>query len=863
MCSSKADDIWQAKCPVLTAKNKDYLPMKHASDADINVDETVIEQSYDKARALALKHSGNIGNIAMSGMRKKSRTWYQQSLGRLFTYFCINTGKDDKLSRCVADTSPYAAKLASDDCYTITDADGCMAQGKCERRGNCKWDDPVDGASFRRALFSSDDVSAAKKWVERDYPTSFAPLIAPGIVFSVLTAITCVGFFVLRCVFNQCGGRNPNEKGYTRCDILIPTLIFAGCSFAVFVCSVVTVAQNTNITEGVGTILSSLNTTLENIDIFALNLQKPLQDAQTSLRSASLLVGTLVNEMDWIQKDGQTLREMITRYGEIYTHAGPFPFKDCNKNKSTCVSCPDAVCGKPIRDFVADGEDTLNTTSGPIARAVGAMQEAFVQHTGAISRGILSASNQINEVARVTLASKETVNTIKQTFDNYSFSRAGLVMFVFLIGMFSSLLGLFGILKGLCIKKSAWVQLLHASWLMATLVCIIGFVLASSLLAVAAVWYDSCNYLNIIRSDTSPYFPTMMSNVMNACLNDSSLLTPLGLDQHVAFSCAIQESYVAVGKTDFSAQTKHIDSFGELVANHEIKNFGFNSTASRTYVANANAAFLAVTSKSGFTQENILEPWTLYKDAHETAESAAALCPELGNSTNATDMLPVCYVGRKCDAGTGPQTSKDKCKLTFTNAYYYVLAFNKISNMLDEMREDLLGDTGKGFSEAWQYDVSLREFAVSYYNRLVDVHTSVLEVLMDGEVGRMLDSIDKVRCSSNCGWINISYNAVYSSLCQDVLGTTMAIALSVLFLTLFLIPMIVSGITLQKRLRGEKKGSYQELELRLHELETKSKEEARAKAEAAKGSSRGIDLSFFKKGGGNAGAGAGANVMPS
>lgn len=810
--------------------------------SDINIDETDIEATYNAARINALKLSGLAGNAAMGGMRKKSTTWYQQSLARFTTYLCVMSSTDEELERCVNASSPYAARDIDGNCIVMKGDGACSAKGLCERESNCKWDDPVANATTRREIFTSANVTTAKSWMEVGYPKSLAPFVAPGIVFGVLTAITAVFFLIGRCLFNQCGGRNPRDKGYGRCDILIPSITFSVCSVAVFICMVVTAAQNTNITEGVNGVLYSLNTTLENVDIFVSNLQTPLQSAVSQLGNATTLVNSTTKDLSWIATDGAKLQKMLADYSAIYSAQGPFPNKTCTKGTFACISCPSSVCGTPLGSFYNRSTIAASNTTNATNNVVLTLQEAFVNRSEVISTKLRTALLDISEIANMTESSQDVVDVIKTTFNDYSFSRKALVLSVFLFGMLSSVLGIFAIFKGVCSKNTVFVHLLHVSWLLNVLVCILGFVLSASLLAVGAVWFDSCKYMNLLHSDISPYVPTQVGSMMNACFNDSSILTPLGLDDTLGFSCSLDDNYDALKTIDTTVLATLITQYGENVSNFDLKDFSFDATLSRTLVARVATALNAVGSKptTALTQETMLTPWEGY------GKSSSEYSCTSKNLTS--DDIPICFMNATCDAGTTVTDSKvAACKSAFGNSYYYVLAFSQISTMLDEMREDLLGDTGKSFSSGWAYDVSIREFAENYVANLKAVKTASVDPLLasGSDVRGVLQSIETLRCSESCGWINISYNSVYDSLCNDILGTTLAISLCVFFLCLFLIPMIVTAITLQKRLRGAKKGTYEQLEKRLQDLEHRQRDAARAKA-AGGGSSGGKMVDLFK-----------------
>ncbi|KAF1790374.1 Protoporphyrinogen oxidase, C-terminal domain [Phytophthora cactorum] len=761
-CSSSADLAWQTTCPVRTANNTNYVSPTGMTSAEINVDENNAAVAYKTARQSALKLSAVAGNTAMSGMRKKSDNWYKQSLASFTTYICVKSSSEAELERCVDPSSSDA----------VRDING----------NNCKWDDVVPGGSeARRQVFTDADVTTATKWMSTGYPSSLAPFVAPGTVMGVLTALGCIGFVVLRCVFNRCGGREPNEKGYTRCNIIIPTLTFLVCSLAVFICMVVTAALNTNISDGVEDVLHSLKATLENANIFAVNAQ--------------------LKNSDWIATDGATLRKMIADFGSIYYNHGSFPTLTCDPatSETFCLACPDRVCGSPVTFFVNNTAAAISASSDVVGDAVSLLLSSFVVGGSALNSTLRTA---LHGHCRRT----------HYHFNDLSFSRSALVVCIFLFGMIASILGIIAIVKNACTTKTTkWVHLLHVSWSLGVLVCVLSFVLSASLLAVGAVWYDSCEYMKLLHQDMSPYASTQMASMANACFNGSNILAPLGLDVPLSFSCNVEDEYKILQGADTTSMQTIVSTYGEIVSNFDLTDFSFNSTKARSLVSKLSTAAEAAKKKPvvKFTQENVLTPWLAYSEL-----SSLYGC---GNRT--TDELPVCYMTGLCESNsTANTTTQASCQLAFYEAYEYLVAFDKASAMLDEMRETLLGDTGKTFPDQWNYTVSISEFATNYFTKITALKT--------GPLSKMLGKT-QARCSGDCAWANLSFDAINEALCNNVLGTTLAISLCALFLSLFLLPLIISAIILQKRLRGVAKGTYDQLEARLQELERRAKQQKR------------------------------------
>ncbi|KAH7476406.1 hypothetical protein PRIC1_000413 [Phytophthora ramorum] len=823
-CSDSAMSVWQATCPARTANNTNYVSPTGMTSAEINADEANALVAYKTARQSALKLSAVAGNSAMSGMRQKSESWYKKSLASFTTYICVQSSTDAELERCVDPSSSDAMRDINGKCVVMLDADSCNSKDKCERRSNCKWDDVVpNGKEARRQIFTDADVTAATKWMSTGYPSSLAPFVAPGTVMGVLTALSCIGFVVLRCVFNRCGGREPNEKGYSRCDVLVPTLTFLICSLAVFICMVITAALNTSISDGVEDVLYSLKATLENANIFVANLLTPLNDATAELTVASKAVNAQLKNSDWIVNDGATLRQMIADFGSIYYNHGTFPTLTCDPatSETFCMACPDRVCGSPVTFFVNNTAAAITASSDIVGDAVGLLLSSLVNGSAALDTTLRTAKRDIAVLGAATNSSMDVVGVLTSTFNDLSFSRSALVVCVFLFGMISSILGIIAIVKNACTAKTTqWVHLLHVSWALGVLVCVLSFVLSASLLAVGAVWYDSCEYMKLLHEDMSPYASTQLSAMANACFNGSNVLTPLGLDAPLTFSCNVEDEYKVVKTADTTSVGTVISKYGEIVSNFDLTDFNFNSTRSRNFVSKLATAAEAAKKKPAvkFTQENILTPWLAYNE----------LATSYGCVNKTTEELPVCYMTGLCESDTSAKTTTQAaCQLAFYEAYEYMLAFDKASTMLDEMRETLLGDTGKTFPDQWNYSMSISEFATTYFTKITALKTGPLLTMLGekGTVRSLMTSVERARCSGDCAWANLSFDAINESLCQNVLGTTLAISLCALFLSLFLLPLILSAILLQKRLRGVAKGTYDQLELRLQELERRAKQQ--------------------------------------
>ncbi|KAF0720210.1 Aste57867_479 [Aphanomyces stellatus] len=813
-CSVPGLALWTAQCPTLTAGNTPITVTQVEAGTFQNVNMSSLN-TLDEARAVL---QGASAVNAMKGMRSENFDYYNNSLRSIMIVLCKVTSTDADLQRCVSPSSPYAQRNGgnqSSTCLVMTDAGNCAAQGLCERLPNCMWN-TVDPTQPRLPRYSADDINAANQWVSSAYAKSLAPYAGPGVAFAVLTALGFFAFFILRCFFNKCGGRDPVERGYTWCAVMFPGVAFFIFSLVIFICSVAAYVQNNTVTTKMASLFSVLNEVINNLNVNTKYWLTPIRQIQADQQLTVAQVQSILASTSWVPQGGNQLLALGQYFDQTYTTGFP---SVCVGNGQYCLACPPNLCG-------TDSIVPRVTLAG--WKAITDQLDATFQLTrDMVYSGpstVFSATNAAEDVLTVLLgatnSSGTTVNSIQSTFNSVTAARTGGVLGIFVLGLFVSFLGMIGFLKGICKDKTKWVNLLHVSWALGVILCIVSFTVASTLVAVSAVWYDGCQYLDMVMNNMTPYFSAGTSAVVGSCVQGTSVLAALGMTTTYGTSCEITERYRVAQSLQMTTRLATLASLSENMLAYRDTNFGYDVNVHKSLLSAAATAMgsdMPTLSKS--PNYAVLEsPWMLF-----SATTA-------GTCTTDVDP-PACYMKLKCNGST------TACYTAYNDARVYTAADNKINAMLLTMRQDFTGAVNSPNSPGWPTNApaSILDAARTFVKQLDLFLTQTIKPVANLDIWTQVDAL-QCTAATGCGWINQEYAMVHSILCQDLLGACLNIALSVFINALFLLPMAICGIILQKRLRGIRGGSYGNVEAPAAEGQLTGRQKLEKKLEAlAKG----------------------------
>ncbi|KAF0744861.1 hypothetical protein AaE_008458 [Aphanomyces astaci] len=95
--------------------------------------------------------------------------------------------------------------------------------------------------------------------------------------------------------------------------------------------------------------------------------------------------------------------------------------------------------------------------------------------------------------------------------------------------------------------------------------------------------------------------------------------------------------------------------------------------------------------------------------------------------------------------------------------------------------------------------------ANTYTSALVGLGSGSLRSLQNGAVGNLLLHIDQMKCAMQCSWLAQTTSLLYTSVCANLVGSTLTVSLCLFVMSVCLLPMIVMAVVLEKRLRGKTK----------------------------------------------------------
>ncbi|OQS00083.1 phosphatase 2C [Thraustotheca clavata] len=782
-CSANGYSTWDKQCPSLTASNVQTVVTQPQSGALKSTNLSSLD-TLDQARAVL---QGQSAVQAMSGLRSQSTSWYNASLTNMMIAFCQLTSTSADLTRCVTNTSIHAARDRNNLCIVSPGNGSCVVSGLCERQANCMWPTPISGKP-RSPRYTQDQIDSALSWVQTSYAESLVPYAAPGITLAVLSFFSFLLFFIMRCFCNRCGGRNPVERGYTWCSVLIPGVTFFLISFAIFICCIAAYVQNNNVTSSMHILFTQLAETLNDAQIFANNLLSPLQALQASQASTVSAFQSSLNNTSWIVKGAATLQSMGAAIDSTYTNA--FPKVCVGSSSQYCLSCPTALCGTATTQPQALAAK-IATTAQQLDTTFQVARTTIYSGSNTLFQAVNEAEFEVRVLSSATNNSNKAVSTVESSFDDISYSRTGLVLSIFVIGLVVSLLGMIGFLRGVCKDKSKFVHLLHISWILGVILCIISFVVASLLMAVSALWFDGCKYLDMIVNNMSPYFSAETSELLTSCIQGTSTLVALEMSSAYQISCGLYERLSIAQSIDANSFTQQLQALSLMV--YGLSDFGY-STATQNTLVQTSLKNLPTGWKSTNNVADFETPWILYS-GNQSA-----------NCTSDPDPA-ACYID------TVQKCAKDSvCYTAFQDARTYAKTAKSIQNTLWMMHQDFQGNTNYNNSANWPSDSqSMLQASLAYSNQLSSFLTSQIPPLTNLNVWKQLNTL-QCTSSDGCSWINQEYAIVHNVLCQDLLGTCLNIALCVFLVALFLIPLAICGIILQKRLRGIRGGAYGAME---------------------------------------------------
>ncbi|KDO22264.1 hypothetical protein SPRG_12102 [Saprolegnia parasitica CBS 223.65] len=777
-CSASELLPGSATCLTLTTQNDAFASSSTLTPATTSTSFMSFAQDAVSTKGAATALFERVDSI-----RGYTDSWFRNSLHAIAVYACDSMLSASDKQRCVARDDPSAV-LNGTLCFRVGGDGNCFDQGLCERAANCYWPPPMVN---RTPHYTEANVRAASAWVTSAYPKSFVPYAIPGVFLASLVLLVTVVFLILRCGCDRCYGNRPHRHGYTRAERSRPVLVYGFSATAVALCAAFAFTQNQIITKGINGAFSAVDMSLTNLQTMTRNVDKPLAHVATALNSTVAEIQLQLNPTAtsaWMNDNITTLWTLRAHLEFSLAHLGPYPIGCTLNSTDVCVTCPPALCGTFPIAFNAT-VDAFNASHTTTEAVVNTLYSRLQLSQETIQAALDSADTYLTSVQAKAATTQASVHSAYSAFSAISVAQVVALMTAFAFGVAVCALGLVGIVAGHCSRKSCLVRVLNGAWLWGATVCIGGFAFSAAILIFAMLGNDTCHYVAVLRDNSTSVWPGQASEILHACFHNTSLLSALGIEEDLAFSCPLEQELIAANALPLTALVTAMTNLSQTL--HAANESAWVTTPAADLVAEAAA------HTPQLTLDNLPRPWEA--DGHASLQASGESTCYFESTTNA----PRCYMSKSCNSVA------TACYTTYVAAYDTYLAEAQIRTALDQIDTDFSGGSGT-HSPGWNASIpSVAEFATAYVGNLTQLRTSVLGPLQKGVVGTLLTHVNTTTCSMDCAWLDASYDLLYDSVCSNIVGALLTIALCLFLMCSFLLPVIVSAIVLEKRLRGLRK----------------------------------------------------------
>mmetsp|Transcript_64488 Transcript_64488/g.76373 ORF Transcript_64488/g.76373 Transcript_64488/m.76373 type:complete len:140 (-) Transcript_64488:173-592(-) len=116
---------------------------------------------------------------------------------------------------------------------------------------------------------------------------------------------------------------------------------------------------------------------------------------------------------------------------------------------------------------------------------------------------------------------------------------------IFVVSLLLPCLGLVAIIVSKCSKYKPLLNVLNITGLICALLGTISLIVASVVLCVSILWYDTCQMTDIVTQDFEPFLGDKIATGANACFNDTNLAVAFNVTDKVDFQAKLDEGLSA------------------------------------------------------------------------------------------------------------------------------------------------------------------------------------------------------------------------------------------------------------------------------------------------------------------------------
>ena len=466
----------------------------------------------------------------------------------------------------------------------------------------------------------------------------------PGLILALLTLLAWTG----TCCYQACCRRTRGyaEENKVR-EVGAPVTLIA-CTLLACVFTAVALAYNSSVNTGLvggggqpslvasNSSISFLPSSSSSSVGITTSAQHILTDLQLFFYTLPLLIQNVIAEVDVVVPQvrgrvadaSQLVANLVQLEGQLTSTLTAI--EGVVLDNYTCKACGAFLA--PLANLTAQ----VTAVAVPVAEVVQAdiasIDSSIVQSQTSIDSGLQSAINQLSDVYQQTLQYQDDANTAIDDVNRYNKDRH-IVTVVFLILPFIALL-----LVGLgLLLHSSFVLKLNVHFLFFT--TLIMFVLFAVHLVILSASADGCLFVDDAEVNLSVYVDTDVTNVLQACLLNTSLITAVNISAPLTFALSISIPNI----TDI-AQLIDFDQLSSLnatVASLTLDAFGFNVTQMAAGRVTALQQLNQLTSPDMFALVNVSQcvPSRYGQAASTVASLQTAIVSSLAAQQQLTSLL--------------------------------------------------------------------------------------------------------------------------------------------------------------------------------------------------------------------------------
>lgn len=538
----------------------------------------------------------------------KTDTFYQNIVDNSVMFLC-----DVEIARvrCVDKDSPLAAKNANGDCIFAVDSPCDVSLSLCERTSNCYWDSVIEDEN-RTTRFPPEDYSRAEEVLfgatSESYVGEIARNALVGVILSIVLLIGWFIFFVIRymccCLWESCGttwcclcSPIPKQNYKTCSDKIVPVLIYILSLAAIVAAGAVAWLGNEEVSVGLSNAFIHADGLVNDLQAFLGRTRIPLININAIVDYAAADAELIFDGTEYVTEDASQIAKSFLGFYSLHSEE--------LDNSDTLIAGFESV----VNQF--DEKVTPITTN--VQSMLDTLELDLYDQADTIEQGIGSAVGQIDSFTNMSVDWQNELYNYED--EEYTFRpiRRVVTMSIFLLSLISGIMGLLAIMMSK--RRICCLNILKIAGFLSALLGSLAIILASVLLSMTFLLFDSCKVLDIVTQDFEPYIGDRIAPGLNAAFNDTNLAVAFNVTDKVDFQQQLEDGLSQI-------ENVNITSSFQLVLDplSDIQTLVSSISTSALEVLNQATSINSMQCpfNDTYTKDTILEPWTLTRVFDET-----------------------------------------------------------------------------------------------------------------------------------------------------------------------------------------------------------------------------------------------------